>query len=116
MASSTKSIAYHIKYPELYRLLNIRLGLFNLKKSVVLMLVFWILIFFSALYYVEQQVQLQTLNYEIIELKEQKKMLLEQQKTYQLQLHQLKRLDRIESEMRKQGFVPIEEQQIHIVR
>lgn len=116
MASSTKSIGYRVKYPELYHALNFRLGVFTLRKSVVLMLIFWALIFFSALYYVEQQVRLQTLNYKIIELKQQKKVLLEQYKTNQLQLHQLKRLDRIEPAMRKQGFVPVEEEQIHIVQ
>ena len=80
------------------------------------MLIFFALIFLLALYYVEQQVHLQTLNYKIIELKEQKKTLLGKYKTNQLQLHQLKRLDRIEQEMRKRGFVPVEENQIRIVR
>ncbi len=116
MASSTKIIGSRIKYPELHRSLDFRVNVFNLKKSVVLMLVFWTLIFFSALYYVEQQVRLQTLNYKIIEVKKQKKILLGHYKTYQLQLHQLKRLDRIEREMQKQGFVPLEEEQIRIIQ
>ena len=116
MASSTKSIGYRIKYPGLERPLGFRFGVFNIRKSVFLMLLFSLLIFILALYHVEQQVRLQTLNYEIIELKKQKKTLLEQYKTYQLQLHKLKRLDRIEQEMRKQGFVPVEEEQIRIVR
>lgn len=116
MATSTKSIDYRLKYPELNRSLHFRLKVFNLRKTVLLLLMFWALIFFSALYYVEQQVRLQTLNYKIIELKKQKKILLEQYKTYQLQLHQLKRLDRIEQEMQKRGFVPVEKEQIRIVQ
>lgn len=116
MASQTKSVDYRLKYPEIYQVVNFRVGSLKLQSSVVLLVVFWVLIFFSALYYVEQQVRLQNLNYKIIELKKQKKILLEQHKTHQLQLHQLKRLDRIEREMRKRGFMPVEEDQIRIVQ
>jgi len=82
----------------------------------MLMLTFVTLIFFSALYYVEQQVRLQQLNYQIIELKTQKKQLQEQQKTYELQLHQLKRLDRIEHTLHNRGFIPLEKEQLRIVQ
>jgi len=80
------------------------------------MLLFMCLMFLSALYYVEQQIQLQQLNYQIIALKQQKKELIEQQKTYQLQLHQLTRLDQIEHVMRQQGFAPIGKEQLRIVQ
>jgi hypothetical protein len=116
MAFPTKSIDYRIKYPRLDQPIQWRLGVFSIKKSVILMLMFWVLIFLSAFYYVEQQVRLQTLNYTIIELKKQKNALIEQRKTYQLQLHQLKRLDVIEKDMEKEGFVPAEEEQIRIVQ
>jgi response regulator of citrate/malate metabolism len=87
-----------------------------LKKSVLLLLTFSILIFLSALSYVEQQLRLQRLNYEIIELKKQKRLLVEQQKTSQLQLDQLRSLERIEREVKRQGFVPIGKEQLRIVR
>ena len=74
------------------------------------------LTFIAALYYVEQQVRLRTLNYDIIELKKQRKQLIEQHKTLQLQLDQAKRLDTIEEEMIKRGFVPVEKDQIRIVQ
>ncbi|MBD3305874.1 hypothetical protein GF339_05775, partial [candidate division KSB3 bacterium] len=59
---ATKSLSYRVKYPELNDALRFRLGAVNMRKPVLLMLVFWALIFFSAFYYVEQQVRLQTLN------------------------------------------------------
>jgi hypothetical protein len=80
------------------------------------MVIFIVLIFLSAFYYVEQQVRLQTLNYTIIALKNRKKELLKEQKTAQLKLHQLKHLNRIEQTMRQRGFVPVEKAQIRIVR
>jgi hypothetical protein len=80
------------------------------------MVIFIVLIFLSAFYYVEQQVRLQTLNYTIIELKKRKKELLKDQKTAQLELHQLKRLDRIEQNMRQRGFIPVEKEQIRVVQ
>lgn len=95
---------------------SIRIGKFSLKKSSALMLLLMCLMFLSALYYVEQQIQLQQLNYKIIELKQQRKELIEQQKTYQLQLHQLTRLDRIEQKMRNQGFIPVEKEQLRIIQ
>jgi hypothetical protein len=95
---------------------GIRIGKFSLRKSSALLLLFMCLMFLSALYYVEQQVQLQRLNYKIIALKQQKKELIEQQKTYQLQLHQLPRLDRVEQDVRAQGFAPIEKEQLRIVQ
>ena len=115
MAAPTKSIDYRIKYPELHHPLRFRFGVFKLKKSAILMFVLSALTFIAALYYVEQQVRLRTLNYEIIELKKQKKLLIEQHKTLQLQLDQAKRLDKIEEEMTKRGFVPVEKAQIRIV-
>ena len=95
---------------------SIRIGKFSLKKSSALMLLLMCLMFLSALYYVEQQIQLQQLNYKIIALKQQKKELIEQQKTYQLQLHQLTRLDRIEREAKERGFAPIAKEQLRIVQ
>ena len=95
---------------------HIRFGRISIKKSSAFMLVFMGLTFLSALYYVEQQIQLQQLNYKIIELKQQRKELIEQQKTYQLQLHQLTRLDRIEQKMRNQGFIPVEKEQLRIIQ
>lgn len=80
------------------------------------MMLLMCLMFLSALYYVEQQIQLQQLNYKIIALKQQKKEMTEQQKTYQLELHQLTRLDRIEQEMRERGFAPIAKEQLRIVQ
>lgn len=115
MALQTKSLDYRLQYPEMNRLLRFRISDLHIRGSVILLVFFWLLFFLSALYYVEQQVRLQSLNYSIIELKKQHKVLLEQHKTYQLQLHQSKRLDRIEREMSKRGFVPVEEHQIRVV-
>ena len=109
MAASTKSI----EYPSIG--FRFRVGRLNIRKSVVIMLVFITLIFLAALYYVELQVRLQKLNYQMIELKQQRKELLEKQKTYQLQLHQLSRLDRIEQHIKKRGFIPVEKEQLRIV-
>jgi hypothetical protein len=116
MAAPTKSIDYRTKSPEIHYPLRFRFGFFKFKKSTVLMFVFSALTFIAALYYVEQQVRLRTLNYEIIELKKQRKQLIEQHKTLQLQLDQAKRLDTIEEEMTKRGFVPVEKDQIRIVQ
>jgi hypothetical protein len=116
MAAPTKSIEYRVKYPELHHLLGFRFGVFKLKRTVVFMFVLSTLTFIAALYYVEQQVRLRTLNYKIIELKGQKKLLIEQHKTLQLQLDQSKRLDKIEEEMTRRGFVPVEKDQIRIVQ
>ncbi len=115
MASQTKSLHYRVQSPQIERVLHFRLSDLRIRGAALLLVVFWVLIFLSALYYVEQQVRLQGLNYSIIELKKQHKSLLEQHKTYQLQLHQTKRLDRVEREMSKRGFVPVEEHQIRIV-
>jgi hypothetical protein len=115
MPAPTKSSDYRLKYPEFHHPLASRFGVFKFKKSIVLMFVFSALTFIAALYYVEQQVQLRTLNYEIIELKKQKNLLIEQRKTLQLELDQSKRLDKIEEEMRKRGFIPVEENQIRVV-
>jgi hypothetical protein len=111
-----KDLEYHLEYPGSRRPLRFRFGVFNLKRTVLLMFVFSVLTFMAALYYVEQQVQLRTLNYEIIELKQQKNLLLEQRKTLQLELDQSKQLDKIEEDMRKRGFVPVAEDQIRVVQ
>ena len=116
MAAPTKSIDYRAKYPEIHHPLKFGLGLFKFKKSTILMFALSALTFIAALYYVEQQVRLRTLNYDIIELKKQRKQLIEQHKTLQLQLDQAKRLDTIEEEMTKRGFVPVEKDQIRIVQ
>jgi uncharacterized protein YcbK (DUF882 family) len=116
MATPTRSLDYSLKYPMLNTPMSSRIGRLKLKASVALMLVFSVLTFITALYYVRQQVRLRTLNYEIIELKKHKKELIEQQKTYQLQLDQLKRLDQIERDVRKKGFVPVDKDQIHVVQ
>ena len=115
MASSMKTLEMRLKFFRLDQPVTWRLRVFSIRKSGLFMLVFWVMIFLAAFYYVEQQVQLQTLNYTIIELKQQKKALSEQYKTYQIQLHQLKRLESIEQELQKQGFVPVEEHQIRVV-
>lgn len=80
------------------------------------MFVFSALTFITALYYVEQQIRLRNLNYNIIELKKQRKQLIEQHKTLQLQFDQARRLDKIEEEMTKRGFVPVEKDQIRLVQ
>lgn len=116
MATPIKSLEYPVKYPDISQALKFRIGLVKPRTSVIVMVILLLLSFATALYYVNQQLQLQTLNYEIIELKQQKKTLLEQQRTYQLQLHQLTRLDRIEEEMKKQGFLPVAEEQIRVIR
>ena len=66
------------------------------------MFVFSALTFIVALYYVEQQVRLRTLNYEIIELKKQRKQLIEQQQS------RIARLKRIRDEL-KQHTVKLQE-------
>jgi len=116
MATPTKSIDYRKKYSKLQHPLRWGLGIFKLKKTTILMFVLSALTFIAALYYVEQQVRLRTLNYAIIELKQQKNLLVEQHKTLQLQLDQSKRLEKIEKEMTKRGFAPVAENQIRIVQ
>jgi hypothetical protein len=111
-----KDLEYHLEYPGSRRPSRFRFGVFKLKRTVLLMFVFSVLTFMAALYYVEQQVQLRTLNYEIIELKQQKNLLLEQRKTLQLELDQSKQLDKIEEDMRKRSFVPVAEDQIRVVQ
>lgn len=115
MATSIKTVEARLKFFRLDQPVTCRLQRFSIRKSVMLMLLFWLLIFLAAFYYVEQQVQLHALNYAIIELKQQKKALNEQYETLQVQLHQLKRLESIEQELQKQGFAPVEERQIRIV-
>ncbi len=115
MATSIKSVETQLKFFRLEQPIVWRLRRFSMRKSIVLMLLCWILIFLAAFYYVEQQVQLHTLNYAIIELKQQKKALNEQYERFEVQLHQLKRLESIEQELQKQGFVPVEEHQIRLV-
>lgn len=88
---------------------------FQIKRTLIVSVLFGICTFAAALLYVEQHVQVRTLNYDIIALKHRKKELIEQQKTLQLQFDQLKRLDAIEADMLKQGFVPVEEGQIRII-
>lgn len=115
MAASMKSLETRLKFFRLDQPVIWRLPRFSIRKSVMFMLLFWVLIFLAAFYYVEQQVQLHALNYEIIELKQQKKALGEQSETLQVQLHQLKRLESVEQALQKQGFAPVEEHQIRIV-
>lgn len=91
-------------------------GILHVKPSVLLMFLCIALTFVTALYYVEQQLRLRNLNYDIIALKQQQKQLLEQQKTLQLQLDQAKRLEKIEDDMKRLGFVPVAESQIRIVQ
>ena len=115
MAASIKNLEMRLKFFRLDQPVTWRFQRFSIRKSILLMLLFWVLIFLAAFYYVEQQVQLHALNYEIIELKQQKKALSEESETLQVQLHQLKRLESIEQELQKQGFAPVEERQIRIV-
>ncbi len=115
MAAAVPRYQARLAVPDGQRSLAIQLPRFQVKHTLIISLIFGTLTFAAALYYVEQQVQLRTLNYDIIALKYQKKALIEQQKTLQLQLDQLKRLDSIEADMLKQGFVPVEEGQIRIV-
>ena len=115
MATSAKSLDYTVEYPEIQQSFRIQLGMLIPKKTTVLLLVLGVLTFTGALYYVEQQVRLRTLNYEIIRLKEQQNALLKQQKTLQLQLDQMKRLEQIETRMTLQGFVPVAEEQVRLV-
>lgn len=116
MASSTRTFDSRTKFAEGIQMLIGRWKQMALKKTVLLLLTFSILIFLTALYYVEQQISLQKLNYEIVDLKKQKRLLVEQQKTYQLQLHQLKNLEQIEHDVKSRGFTPIEKEQLRIVR
>ncbi|PID57212.1 hypothetical protein CSB45_08260 [candidate division KSB3 bacterium] len=116
MLSSTKTLGPDAKFARGLQSLSERWKDTVLKKSVLVMLLFSILIFATALYYVEQQVRLQTLNYDIIELKNHRKLLVEQQRSYQLQLDRLKNLERVERQAKMRGFVPIEKEQLRIVR
>lgn len=115
MATATTRYGTQLVSLERQHILQWPMKKLRVKRTVVLALLLSALTFLGALYYVEQQIRLRTLNYEIIALKEQKKKLVEQQKTFQLQLDQSKRLDAIEAEMSKQGFVPVEDRQIRIV-
>jgi len=115
MAMPTKSLEYHFRYVDAPAAFRWRLGTMAARKTVILMSVFSILTFVGAFYYVQQQVRLRSLNYEIIELKRQKQALTEQSKTLQLRLDQAKQLDLIEKELRKQGFVPLQKDQIRII-
>lgn len=116
MAAAIPRYQARLSVPEQQRpLFAVQLPKFRVKRTIVIILLFGTLTFAGALYYVEQQVRLRTLNYDIIALKQQKQELTEQQKTLQLQLDQLKRLDVIEADMLKKGFVPVEEGQIRIV-
>jgi hypothetical protein len=67
------------------------------------------------LLYVEQQIRLNTLNYEIIALKEKKRKLEEEKKAYELELNSLKILTSIESKARQQGLVLPKKGQIQFV-
>ena len=116
MASVTTRYGSRVVSLESQHILPWPMKKLQVKRTVILTLIFSTLTFAGALYYVEQQVRLRTLNYEIIALKQQKKELVEQQKTLQLLLDQSKRLDVIEAEMSRQGFVPVEERQIRIVK
>ena len=116
MAIPTRSATYRLKYPDLESAMGFSGRAFQLKKVTWLMLIFWAGIFLLAFFYVEQQIRLQSMNYKIIEFKQQRKQLLEQQKTYQLQLDQAKRLDQVEVNLRKQGFEPVTEGQVRLVR
>jgi hypothetical protein len=115
MATATTRYGTQLVPLERQRILQWPMKKLRVKRTVVLVLLFSALTFLGALYYVEQQIRLRTLNYDIIALKERKKQLVEEQKTLQLRLDQSKRLDTIEAEMRKHGFVPVEDRQIRIV-
>lgn len=115
MARTTTRKVSRSKSPDIRTPLQTR-GAWRIKRTAILMFLFSALTFVAALYYVEQQVRLRTLNYDIIELKQHKKQLIEYQKTLQLQLDQLQQLDKIEAEMTRQGFVPVEDTQIRIIQ
>ena len=115
MATAVPRYQARLGVPDGQRSMAIQFPRVHVKPTIIISLLFGLLTFAAALYYVEQQVQLRTLNYDIIALKQEKKEFGEQQKTLQLQLHQLKRLDAIEADMLKLGFVPVEEGQIRII-
>lgn len=115
MARAVKRKEVGMKPPEIQPPLRMK-GVWHIKRTAVLMFLFIALTFVAALYYVEQQVRLRTLNYEIIELKQHQKQLVEYQKTLQLRLDQLQQLDKIEAEMTRQGFEPVQETQIRIIQ
>lgn len=116
MATAITRYQSRLNVSEQQRMTTISFPKFQAKRTLIVTLLFSVLTFAAALYYVEQQVRLRTLNYEIIALKQKKKALIEQQKTLQLQLDQLKGLDVIEADMIKKGFVPVEEGQIRIIQ
>ncbi len=115
MATAVPRYQTRLGVPDGQRSMAIQFPRFYVKPTIIISLLFGLLTFAAALYYVEQQVRLRTLNYDIIALKQEKKAFDEQQKTLQLQLDQLKRLDAIEADMLKMGFVPVEEGQIRII-
>lgn len=69
----------------------------------------------ALLLYVEQQIRLNTLNYEIIALKEKKQKLEEEKKAYEVELNSLKILTTIESKARQQGLVLPKKGQIQFI-
>jgi len=115
MATAVPRYQTRLGVPDGQRSMAIQFPRVHVKPTIIISLLFGLLTFAAALYYVEQQVRLRTLNYDIIALKQEKKTFVEQQKTLQLQLDQLKRLDAIEADMLKMGFVPVEEGQIRII-
>jgi len=106
---------YRIVYPELPRALKLSFRPFPVRKSALLLCVLSLCTFGGAFYYVEQQIRLRTMNYDIIALKQQKNILSEQHKTLRLQLDQAKRLDHIETNLMQRGFVPVAEENIRLV-
>jgi len=65
--------------------------------------------------YVEQQNRLNTLNYEIIALREKKQKLEEEKKAYELELNSLKILTTIERKAAQQGLILPDQGQIQFV-
>lgn len=74
-----------------------------------------ILILGILLLYVEQQIRLNALNYEIITLKEKKKKLEEKKKAYELELNSLKILTIVEFKATQQGLVLPQKGQIQFM-
>jgi hypothetical protein len=116
MATAPKLPDYRMKTPVRPPTLELWYGVQHISRVTVVMFLLCALTFISTLYYVEQQLRLRSLNYAIIDLKQRKQELIEQQKTLQLQLDQAKQLDKIEAEMQKRGFVPVQETQIRLIQ
>jgi hypothetical protein len=76
------------------------------------LIIFGIFILGVSLLYVEQQIRLSGLNYEIIALKEKKQKLKEEKKAYELELNSLRMLTIIEAKARQLGLMPPEKGQI----